>query len=271
MATLQRHKDGGISFLRGGRGEPLLLLHGIPGSSYTWEAAGELLADRFDVIAPDLLGFGGSDAPAGDYYMEPQAQALRELLTRLGIGGFYLAAHDFGGPVGLTMMRLHPDLQVRGLVLSATNVFTDTFIPPPLRAAKVPILGSLMFHLMAGSRPAMRMMHLQAARQKGQATWERFSRHLTPSSIDLTRQIFQRSLADLKGNYQAIQDMLAGIAVPTLVLWGTRDPFFAVDVGQRTHRAIPGSGLKMYEETGHFVPEERPDQVARDIQQFFSP
>lgn len=268
MSQLERYKEGGISFLRGGRGEPLLLLHGIPGSSYSWEGAGEILAEHFDVIAPDLLGFGHSDPPQGDYYMESQARALRELLGSLGIGRFYLGAHDFGGPVGLTMMRLHPDLDVRGLVLSATNVFTDTFVPLPLRAAGVPILGTLVFHLMAGNRPAMRMMYLQAAKQKGQVTWERFSRHLTASGIDLTRRIFERSLADLKTNYQDIQDFLPRISAPTLVLWGTGDPFFAVDVGERTQRAVPGASLRIYEDTGHFVPEERPDLVARDIRQF---
>ena len=87
--------------------------------------------------------------------------------------------------------------------------------------------------------------------------------------IDLTRRIFQRSLADLKANYRAIENMLPSIRSPTLVLWGANDAFFAAALGERVHRTIPGSRLKIYEDTGHFVPEERPSRVAQDIMDFF--
>lgn len=270
MATLERKKIGPLSILRGGRGPALLLLHGIPGSAYAWEAVAEQLAGTFDVIVPDLLGFGASDEPRGDYYMEAQASALFELIQALGVGPLCLGGHDFGGPVAVTLLRKFPQLDVRGLLLTATNLFTDTFVPLPLRAAPIPVLGSLVFHAMAGSRPAFWMMYKQAARNTAEATWERFSRHLTQGGMRLTRQIFQRSLADLKGNYAAVEEMLPKIAVPSLVVWGDGDPFFAVSVGERTSRAIPGSKLKVYEGTGHFVPEEQPKRLAGDIVQAFA-
>ena len=267
--ALTRVTSGRLSVLRGGRGTPMVLLHGIPGSAHTWESVAESLTGSHDVIAPDLLGFGESAWPGDDYYMETQARALRETLTLLGVSECYLAAHDFGGPVALTMLRLFPELRVRGLLLAATNVFTDTYVPPPLRLARVPILGTAFFHFMAGNRPAFRMMHLQACVARQTLTWERFARHLTDGGIDLTRRIFQKSLADLKGNYQAIQDMLPHISVPTVVVWGDKDPFFAVSVGERTARAIPGARLVVYEETGHFVPEEQPERLAAEIARSF--
>jgi pimeloyl-ACP methyl ester carboxylesterase len=90
-----------------------------------------------------------------------------------------------------------------------------------------------------------------------------------PCAIDLTRRIFQRSLANLRNNYQAVENSLAYLAVPTSVLWGTEDPFFGPSVGQRTHQAIQGSVLKLYEHTVHFVPEEEPYFVAQDIFSLF--
>jgi pimeloyl-ACP methyl ester carboxylesterase len=96
-----------------------------------------------------------------------------------------------------------------------------------------------------------------------------FDRHLTRSGVDLTRRIFQRSLADLKGNYGPIQDMLADLDQPTLVLWGNRDPVFSTAVAERTRSALRNATLKIYDNTGHFVPEERPDLVAQDIRSFF--
>ena len=266
---MERRKERELSFLRGGEGEPLLLLHGIPGSAYAWEASGRLLTDHNQVIIPDLLGFGRSDPPKVDYYIGAQAIAIRELLVDLGVQTLYLGGHDFGAPVALTLMRLFPELEVRGLVLSATNVFTDTHVPLPLQVARIPYLNTVFFKAMVGNRLGIRMMYLAATKEKTEASWERFSRHLTPQGIDLTRRIFQRSLADLKTNYRAIEHMLPNIKSPTLVLWGANDPFFAASVGERVHRTIPGSRLKIYEDTGHFVPEERPSRVAQDIIDFF--
>jgi len=165
-------------------------------------------------------------------------------------------------------MRMFPDLSINGLVLSATNVFTDTYIPPPLRIASVPFLNTIFFKAMAGNRIGMRVMYLSATKEKSEASWEKFERHLTPSGIDFARRIFQSSLSDLKTNYRQIEDMMPSIAIPTLILWGENDPFFAISVGERTHHAIKGSNLKIYEHTGHFVPEEQPSRVARDIMDF---
>lgn len=265
---LERFKEDGISFLKGGVGDVFVLLHGIPGSTSSWQQTGLLLQDQFQVIIPDLLGFGESDAPRGDYYMIQQANSLHELLSNLGITSAYIAGHDFGGPVALTMMRLFPDFEVKGLVLSDTNVFTDTFIPVPLRMAKVPYLANPFFKMMAGNLAGMRMMYQQAFVNKSDTSWQRFKSHLTKGGMELTAKIFQRSLADLKVNYEDIEVMLPDIDVPTLVLWGAKDPFFPASVGQRTHGAIKNSVLKIYPETGHFVPEERSAEVAQDIIDF---
>lgn len=265
-----RHKEYGISFLKGGNGKPFLLLHGIPGSVISWEKVGFLLQNRYQVIIPDLLGFGESDFPKGDYYMENQARYIRELLRHLGITNLYLGGHDFGGPVALTLMRLFPDLEIRGLVLSGTNVFTDTYIPPPLRIAKVPILGKIFFKIMAGNIFGLWMMYQQAFKNKSKNSWKRFKKHLTAGCMEFTAKIFHKSLADLKSNYKELEDMLPRIAVPTIVLWGALDPFFSVSVGERTHKAINNSAFRIYDDTGHFVPEERPTEVAADIIKFFN-
>lgn len=266
---LDRSKEGEISFLRGGEGEPFLFLHGIPGSAFVWEKVGAILATHFQVIAPDLLGFGQSGVPHDDYYMETQAEALGQFLANQKIKSFYLCGHDFGGPVAVTLMRLFPNLPVKGLVLSATNMFTDTYVPPPLRVAGVPWLNTLVFKAMAGNSLGLRLMYLAATQDKQAASWEKFKRHLTPSGMNLTWRIFQRSLADLKTNYQAVEAMLPQLNLPTLILWGDKDPFFAASVAERTRQAIPGSTLKIYKNTGHFVPEERPICMAQDIKEFF--
>ncbi|HZG87858.1 alpha/beta hydrolase [Paenibacillus sp.] len=253
-------------------GPPLLLLHGIPGSSHAWEEAGALLGEAgFRVVAPDLLGFGGSDEPSADGYMEEQARGLHALLEELGMREPYVGAHDFGGPVALTLLRLIPSVRLRGLMLSATNTFTDTPIPLPLRSAKVPVLGRIVFRAMAGSRFGGRMMYAQAFRNKSAASRERFERHLTPRGLRRTSWIFRTSLADLPRHYAAVEAQLGRLDCRTLILWGDRDPFFAVDVARRMQRAIPDAELVVLEDTGHFVPEERPALVVEELLRRFDP
>ncbi|HXF61160.1 MAG TPA: alpha/beta hydrolase [Caldilineaceae bacterium] len=262
---LHRRRAGGLSFLMGGVGEPLLLLHGIPGSAESWLMVGMRLANRFRVIIPDLLGFGASEAAPAASYMEDQARAVRQLLAHLRITELYLGGHDFGGPVALTLLRLFPELSARGLILSATNLFTDTRLPLSLRIARTPGLSSLFFWGMAGNRLGLRLLYNNAARNKEDIPWRRFRRHLTRSGIAQTRYIFQRSLSNLRANYQELEGMLPHLTCPSLVIWGDEDPFLAVDVGERLRATLPDAILKVYAFTGHFVPEERPIETAEDI------
>lgn len=273
-SKLSRRKLGRTSYLEGGAGEPILFLHGFPGSAYSWEATARLLLERhpgrYRAIIPDLLGFGESDSPGNDLYMEGQACAISELLKCLNLSELYLAAHDFGGPVAMTLMRLHPELTIRKLVISATNLLTDTPIPLPLRSAGLPILGNLVYAVMAGSRFGFRMMYWFAAKNKNAATWQDFRRHMTPHGMASTARIFQHSLADLPGNYGPIEEFASQIRIPTLILWGDHDPFFPLTVAKKTELAIPLATLKIYKETGHFVPEERSAEVADDLANFFN-
>jgi pimeloyl-ACP methyl ester carboxylesterase len=110
MMNAQKSRCG-LAYFRLGQGHPLLLLHGIPGSGATWlKVAKELTAD-FDVVVPDLLGFGGSDRPIDFDSLNATAQAdtLSRFLDELGIRSIALAGHDFGGPVALLLHAQRPE------------------------------------------------------------------------------------------------------------------------------------------------------------------
>lgn len=273
--SLLRKKTGRISYLEGGEGVPVLCLHGFPGSSHSWKAMAlamlEKYPGKFSFLIPDLLGFGESETvDDGSIYMEGQASAIADLLSRLNISDLYLAAHDFGGPVALTLLRLHPSLKVRKLMISATNLFTDTPIPLPLRSAGIPILGDMIFGVMAGTSFGFRMMYQFAAHNKENLSWQDFKCHVTPHGKASTARIFQHSLADLAGNYHPIQEFAIQLTLPTLILWGDRDPFFPTAVAKRSEATISNSTLKIYPGTGHFVPEERASEVASDLAEFIN-
>jgi pimeloyl-ACP methyl ester carboxylesterase len=262
---LHRRRGAGLSFLMGGDGEPLLLLHGVPGSSQSWQKVGIKVASRFRVILPDLMGFGASDAPADAFDMEAQAKSVRALVNYLQLNRLYLGGHGFGASVAVTMMRLYPELNVRGLILSATPLVSDMRTPFPMSLARLPVFNSLFGWGMAGNRLGLRMLYESAIENKDEAQWRDFRRHLTGGSIKLTRRILQEGMANSHDTYAEIEATLPEINCPALLLWGDEDPFLTVNVAERARAALPDALLKVYAYTGHFVPEERPIESAEDI------
>ena len=85
-----------LHFVTAGRGEPLLLVHGAPKTSFYWYKLIPLLTDRFTVIAPDVRGFGDSGKPASGYDMDTVAEDLAQLMQKLGYGSYCVHGEDWG-------------------------------------------------------------------------------------------------------------------------------------------------------------------------------
>lgn len=244
-----------------GRGRPVVLLHGIPGSAGIWHPVRDRLQTEHRVVVPDLVGFGpAAGHPDLSALRAPaQADALARLLDELGIRDAVLVGHDFGGPVALQVLEQRPDL-VAGLVLLATNAFPDTPIPFPLSTVTWPVIGPLLARV-AFSRPSLRVMTRmmtgtpRVALDRGVYVGDREQGR----SI---RLIFTDALAHLAERYASFPATMAATRVPVAVVWGDRDPFFPVDQARRTAEAFPDATLSVLEGAGHALPEERPDEVA---------
>ena len=249
--------------IHGGGEETFLLLHGIPGWRGTWSQVARQLSASATVLVPDLLGFGDSGPPGADFHVTGHAAALLAMLEARGLSAVHLVGFDFGGPIACTLIRIAPS-RVRSLTLIATNVLPDTPIPLPLRIAGVPILGDAAFRLMMG-RTGLSLMWLAAVKNRKSFPWSRFRLALTPDGVRWTRRIFLFSLRHLDKLYRPVQQGLAGIDVPVTVIWGARDPFFPVAVGRRTAASIPGAHYVEVPGCGHFLPEEHPEAVLREL------
>src|SRR5690349_24077245 len=90
-----------VTYRTAGSGPALLLLHGVTNSSQTWEPVTTALAERFSVVAPDLLGHGKSATPRGDYSLGAHASGVRDLLTALGIDRVTVVGHSLGGGIAM--------------------------------------------------------------------------------------------------------------------------------------------------------------------------
>jgi 3-oxoadipate enol-lactonase len=114
-----------LAYERRGKGTPLVLVHGYPLDHHLWDEVAPLLEDTFDLILPDLRGFGESRTVDTFYTMEDFASDIAGLLDHLGIQGTALAGHSMGGYVALAFARLFPE-RVRGLALVSSQAAADS-------------------------------------------------------------------------------------------------------------------------------------------------
>jgi pimeloyl-ACP methyl ester carboxylesterase len=111
-----------LHYHTGGQGPALLLLHGVPKTSYHWRHLVPLLTDRFTVVVPDLRGLGDSDHPADGYDSATMSQDVAELMAALGHGRYVVIGEDWGAAIGVQLAHRHRD-QVIALV------FVEAFMP----------------------------------------------------------------------------------------------------------------------------------------------
>lgn len=242
-------------------GPPILLLHGIPGWRGMWRNAARYLAADCRVISPDLLGFGESSEPSGGFHASGQADMLVRLIRHLRCGPVHLVGFDFGGPIAVLVYRQAPEL-VSSLTLAATNVFTDTPIPVPLGLVRRRWVGDLFARVLF-SRAGLAMMWFVAVTRKDAFRFAQYRELLRfPRGITWTRRVFQSSLRRLSELYAPVQATLSTVQVPCAVIWGDRDPFFPIAIGERTASSIPGAALVRFPGCGHFLPEEDPAAFA---------
>lgn len=247
-----------------GCGVGILLLHGIPGVGSVWNGVRDRLVDRYQVIVPDLLGFGRSSRTAAidSLWADSQADAVLALLDAVTATRVVVVGHDFGGPVAAHLLAKAPS-RFAGLLLAATNTFGDTPIPFPLSGILWPGIGRLVSRLLF-SAPSLRMMVKQGVGQDAPPIDASAYVGDTEQSRAI-RSIFDAALRNLRERYEPITDRLRQVRLPTRVLWGDQDPFFPVAQAKRTAGLVDGAELAILSGAGHFLPEERPVEFAEAV------
>jgi pimeloyl-ACP methyl ester carboxylesterase len=256
---------------RSGSGPAVVLLHGIPGQGRAWDRVDAALFGSFDVVVPDLIGFGASAGPTAPTIesVGPAAQAagVARLLDDLGVRGATVVGHDFGAPVGVLLAEARPDL-VGALSLLSGNTFPDTPIPFPLSLANAPVLGTLASRTLFSSA-SLRVM-LRQGTGPGSPPPDPAVYLGDRRQRRTIRVIFSGALTRLAEVYSPVAAALRSLEMPVLVGWGDCDPFFPVEQAERTAAAAPAR-LHVFSGAGHFLPHERPTEVAREIAEFATP
>src|SRR5436309_12614953 len=131
-----------VDYRVAGEGPAVVLIHGMVNSSRHWEEVALRLADRYTVVAPDLIGHGDSATPRGDYSLGAHAASIRDLLAAIGIDRATLVGHSFGGGVAMVFFYQFPQRTERLVLVSSGGLGGE--VSPLLRSAALPGASALL-------------------------------------------------------------------------------------------------------------------------------
>lgn len=261
-----------FSYRSAGRGPLLVLLHGIAGTSATWDGVIPWLAERCTVVAPDLIGHGESSKPEGDYSLGAYANGLRDLLEALGHDRGTILGHSLGGGVSMQFAYQFLERCERLVLVSSGGLGRELHFL--LRAAALPGADVVLPWLStAGEQSIGRLARLLGglgvrASADLEESWKSFVSLAQPGSRRAFIQTV-RGIIDLHGQRIVANDRLYLAAdLPTLIIWGARDPLIPVRHGTDAHERIGGSRLEVFPDAGHFPHIDDPRRFVKTVVDF---
>ena len=257
-----------LHYVERGSGEPVLLLHGWPTSSFLWRNVVGLIEPVARTIALDLPGFGRSDKPLdASYGFRFYADILDGFLEALGIDRTALVVHDLGGPVGLYWACRRRE-RIARLALLNTLVYPrpSWAVVAFVLAARTPGIRSWLSSP-RGLRYSMRLGVANRARLSEEAirgVQEPFA------SRDARRALLRAGTRLHPKGFEEIAAALPSFEVPVLLAYGERDRILP-DVAKtmaRVKRDLPQAALRPLPDCGHFLQEERPKELGEMLAAF---
>jgi pimeloyl-ACP methyl ester carboxylesterase len=264
------------AFRIAGSGPAILMIHGVGDNSTTWETVHTQLAQRFTVIAPDLLGHGESDKPRADYSLAAFANGMRDLLAVLGIDRVTIVGHSLGGGIAMQFAYQYPHLVERIVLVSSGGVTTD--VSPALRLAALPMGSEALAMLrVPGALPALQLVGRVVEKTLGST---KFGRDL-PDGLRLFEGLVKkpgalsafsrtlRSVVDGRGQFVTMLDRSYLMqSIPLQLIWGSDDLVIPVSHARIVHEAIPGSRLEIFENSGHMPFHDHPARFVDVVERF---
>ncbi|MDM5330490.1 alpha/beta hydrolase [Neobacillus sp. CF12] len=244
----------------------LVLLHGFLSSTFSFRRLIPYLNKEFQVLSIDLPPFGKSEKSNNFIYSYSNlAQTVIELVQTLGLNEITLIGHSMGGQIVLNILHQQPDIADKAVLLCSSSYAKRSRLPL--------IIGSYMpyFHLYVKFYLARSgiMKNLQnVVHDHTLISDEMLFGYLQPFLKDEIFLALTRMIRDHEGDLSAGE--LSRITHPCLLIWGEYDRVVPLSVGERLTKDLTRSELVILRDTGHLVPEERPEDVFLHIKQFLA-
>jgi pimeloyl-ACP methyl ester carboxylesterase len=264
-----------LHYLTAGEGEPLVLIHGIPQTSYEWRHVIPFLSKDFHVIAPDLRGLGDSSRPSGSYAKKILANDIWKLINgHLKIDKFFLAGHDWGGPVAFSLAAQHQEAVRRLAILDVVipgdggdfsqggrrwhhALFQTLDLPEALFFDRPEVLLTWFFD----NYGYMPNCVSEADKQEYLRTYSK------PGALRAMFEFYRALPQDAEDN----RALLAGgkLKMPVLALGGDKSFGRRTETIDSLRRVAENVRGGLIPNCGHWVAEEQPEFIASELQKFF--
>ncbi len=243
-----------IAYTRRGRGIPLVLIHGYPLDRSIWELAEVLLDNDFDMVVPDLRGFGESDAADAGRSILAYAEDVAGVMRHVGLAKAIVAGHSMGGYVALALMRQHPEV-VAGLGLISSQILPD---PPERKQARYAAARDVMTD---GVGPVAESMAAKlSADLRVQAAMRALISRQRPAGLV--------SALEAMAERPDSTDTVAAATVPVLIVHGAADALIPVERGRSIQEILPKARYVELPAAGHMAMMEDPAAVADALRWF---
>jgi pimeloyl-ACP methyl ester carboxylesterase len=258
-----------------GEGRPLLCIHGLGSSLYTWRElvtpGSPLLAGGCKVITPDLKGFGQSPKPMDTRYSTvDHTDLVHDFIQGQALTDLTLIGNSLGGAIALLLaIRLteQDPTRLRALVLIDPGAYPD-LLPGFVTFMKVPLLSTLAISLIPASLMA-RFLLRQCYYDRDKITTEQVAAYAAPiASLGGRHAILQTGRQIVPANYGDLAAKFKDIKVPTLIIWGAQDRVIPLEAGLRLRRTIVHAELLELDRCGHLPQEERPTDTIAALMRF---
>lgn len=270
--------EGSRIFYReaGPRNAPtLLLLHGFPTSSHMFRNLIPALADRFHVVAPDLPGFGFSDAPDRKrfpYTFERLAGAIDGFVQAIGLERYAIYVFDYGAPVGFRLALAHPE-RITAVISQNGNAYEEGLSQgwnPIQKYWKEPTAENRAALRDFLTPEATRSQYLYGVPDETLVAPEAYALDsallLRPGNDEIQLDLFLDYASNV-ALYPRFQEFFRTQRPPLLAVWGKSDPFFLPPGAEAFRRDIPEAEVRFFD-TGHFALETHSREIADAIRDF---
>jgi len=235
-----------------GSGPPLVMLHGIGGDADEWAFCFEPLSQSHRVIAPDMLGFGRSDKPAMEYTIAGFVEVVEQFLKALNLDRVNLLGESLGGWIASAFALDFPQVVDKLILVDAAGVWGD------ITSLAIDVRVSTHAHL----REVFRLLFHNKDLATDALVDYGYQLHLERGDGPTIDSILRNTPKE------RLDDVISGIRMPTLILWGEQDEMIPLRVGQNLHKLIRDSELVVIPECGHLPELEKPAEFVRCLMEF---
>ena len=260
-----------LAIQESGRGKPIVLLHGLGASSYTWHKIAPELAKTNRVIAIDLKGFGQSDKPLDDHYsIFDQAKLVEDYLVRSKLQGVTLVGHSFGGGVALAVALSQMDAgrhQIEKLVLIDSVAYRQP-LPFFFQLLRTPIIGEIGMSLVPPEVQMARALSIAYYKDE-KVTADTVNHYASALHSEGGRHALFHTINSLDPDKaEEYSQRYRSLTTPALLLWCEHDKIVPLKFGKRLATDLPDSRIEVIEDCGHIPHEEQPEETLQLIRNF---